>query len=138
MQYPRAFEMMDKGNRTEYFLIFATHHIDGLKAIKRAMWTVDPSGSFQFSDATVSSQLALFSPEPDFHQLKGLIIEQFSGREVTVEEVELFVVTETPFMESHFKRQILAPMEKSDQLEVAETPRKKRYTYPPGTMIRFP
>ena len=138
MDYVRAFEMMDKGNRTEYFLIFATHHIDGLKAMKRAMWTVDPSGSFQFSDATVSSQLALFSPEPDFDQLKRLIVQRFSGHDVPVEQIELFVVTETPFMENHFKRQILKPMEKNDEFTVVDTPRKKRYTYPPGTVIRFP
>ena len=137
MDYVRAFEMIDRGNHTEYFLIFATHHIDGLKAMKRAMWTVDPSGSFQFSDATVSSQLALFSPEPDFDQLKRLMVPQFSGREVAVEEIELFVVRDTPFMESHFRRQILAPMEKAGQLEVVETPRKKRYTYPSGTVVRF-
>lgn len=138
MEYRRAFEMMDRGNRTEYFLIFATHHTDGLKAMKRAMWKVDASGLFRFSDATVSTQLALFSPEPDFDHLKRLIVGQFSGRAATVEEIELFVVTETPFMESHFKRQILVPMEKASGLDVVETPRKKRFTYPPGTAIRFP
>ena len=137
MQYLRAFEMMDKGNRTEYFLIFATHHIDGLKAMKRAMWTVDPSGSYQFSDATVSTQLALFLPEPDFDQLKRLIVQQFSDREVTVEEIERFVVIDTHFMESHFRRQILAPMEKAGELSVVESPREKRFFYPPGTVITF-
>ena len=138
MEYPRAFEMIDRGNRTEYFLIFATHHVDGLKAMKRAMWVVDPSGAFQFSDATVSNQLALFSPEPDFDQLKRLILDRFSGRVAAVEQIELFVVTETPFMESHFKKQILVPMEKSGLLDVVESPRKKRCTYPAGTVIRFP
>src|SRR5205809_443781 len=64
MQYARSFEMLDSGNRTEYFLIFATHSIEGLKAVKAAMWKVDPTGQFQFSDATVSSQLTLFAPEP--------------------------------------------------------------------------
>ena len=39
-------------------LVFATHNIEGLKAIKEAMWMVDPSGDYVFSDATVlQSQL---------------------------------------------------------------------------------
>ncbi len=137
MRYVRAFQMMDKGNRTEYFLIFATHHIEGLKAMKAAMWSVDPAGSFQFSDATVSDQLTLFSPQPDFDLLKRLIVQQFAGREVTIGQLERFVVVDTAFRETHFKRQILIPMEKNNELSVVKSPRKKPYAYPPGTVIRF-
>ena len=138
MEYVRAFEMIDKGNRTEYFLIFATHSIEGLKAMKEAMWKIDPSGSFEFSDASVSSQLALFKPEPDFDLLKRLIVDKFSGRTVDVGEIEAFVVIETAFRETHYKRRILVPMEEAGEFEVVESPRKRPYAYPPGTVIRFP
>ncbi len=136
MQYVREFEMVDKGNRTEYFLVFATNHIEGLKAMKAAMWTVDPTGSYAFSDATNPDQLTLFTPEPDYDQLKRLIVSRFRGTDARVEDVETFVVVETAFRETHYNRHILVPMEKAGDL-VVQTPRKMARTYPPGTIIRF-
>ncbi|TMB69882.1 MAG: three-Cys-motif partner protein TcmP, partial [Chloroflexi bacterium] len=118
MQYARGFEMLDTGNRTEYFLIFATHSIEGLKAMKAAMWKVDPTGRFEFSDATVSSQLTLFAPEPSYQQLRELLVGRFAGRSVSISAIEEFVVVETAFRETHYKRQILAPMERAGQLTV--------------------
>jgi three-Cys-motif partner protein len=137
LKYTRTFEMLDEGNRTEYFLVFASHSIEGLKAMKDAMWKVDPEGGVQFSDATVSSQLTLISPEPNYFQLKQQIIGNFAGQQVTIEDVERFVVVDTAFRETHFRRQILIPMEKSRELEIVASPRKKAFTYPPGTLIKF-
>jgi three-Cys-motif partner protein len=96
MTYSRSFLMLDSGNRPEYFLIFATHHIEGLKAMKRAMWHVAPSGSYQFSDATDPNQLTLLESAPDFGQLKQLVLSHFQrGVPVRVEDIELYVVTDT-------------------------------------------
>jgi three-Cys-motif partner protein len=39
-----SFELLDGGNATEYYLMFAGHHIEALRAIKAAMWAVDPEG----------------------------------------------------------------------------------------------
>jgi len=50
MAYTRTFVMRDEGNRIEYDLFFATHSIDGIKAMKDAMWKIDPSGFYAFSD----------------------------------------------------------------------------------------
>ena len=137
MEYQCTFGMKDKGNRLEYDLVFATHSIDGLKAIKEAMWRVDPSGSFSFSDATVSGQLTLFANEPDYDQLTKLILGKFNGTTVTVEEVESYVVVETAFRETHYKKQVLARLEKTGGLKVISPLRKRRYSYPAGTIIQF-
>lgn len=45
-----SFRMEDEGNRPIYDLFFATKHIDGLKKMKRAMWSVDAGGGRRFSD----------------------------------------------------------------------------------------
>jgi hypothetical protein len=138
MAYVRSFEMRDRGNRTEYFLVFGTKHIDGLKAMKRAMWAVDPSGWFQFSDATDRIQLTLFQEEPDREQLKTLILQRFRGsNEVRVEDIERFVVTETAFHDGHYNQAILKPMEQAGQLAVLRSPRRKGASYPAGTVITF-
>jgi three-Cys-motif partner protein len=137
MNYTRTFEMRDEGNRIEYDLVFATHNIEGLKAMKDAMWKIDPSGSYVFSDATDRGQLTMFGLEPDFAQLKLLVCTRFSGSSSSVEEIERFVVVETAFRETHFKKQILEAMEKAGELEIASSSRKRRFSYPPGTVVRF-
>lgn len=135
-RYVRSFEMRDRGNRTEYFLIFGTHHLEGLKAMKDAMWAVDPTGQYQFSDATDPNQLTLFQPEPAYEQLESMIRAQFRGKEVAIGVIEEFVVAETAFKDTHYKR-ILKRLEQSEELTVVRSPRKKRGTYPNGTVVRL-
>jgi hypothetical protein len=137
MTYTRSFLMMDSGNRPEYFLIFATKHIEGLKAMKRAMWGVAPAGNFQFSDATKTDQLTLFAAEPDFSQLEAQIRSHIPPMTPTsINDIETFVWTETAFLDSHLRKPILIPAEREGRLEVL-TPRKRRLTYPDGTIFRF-
>jgi hypothetical protein len=138
LTYVRAFEMIDDGSRTEYFLIFGTHSLDGLRAMKAAMWKADPSGKYQFSDASATGQLTLIAPKPDFDELKKLIVSRFQGSDFTMPQLEEFVLVDTPFRESHYKREILKPMEKAKELEVIKSPRKMKFTYPDGTIIRLP
>jgi len=140
IEYVRSFEMIDRGNRTEYFLFFGTNHYEGLRQMKQAMWRVDRTGQFRFSDATNNpNQPYLLAPEPDFDQLKHRIVEHFLGREeVDVQEIERFVVIQTEFCDTHFKTKILAPMERTGEIAVdAAPPRRRKCTYPNRTKIRF-
>ena len=132
------FEMFDSGNRTEYFLIFGTHHPKGLEAMKRAMWKVDGAGRFQFRDATNPNQKTLFAVEPDYPQLRQLVIERFSGGEHSIDAVESFVNEETAFLKTHLRKPVLVPLERAEEIVVVASSRKKARTYPPGTRIRFP
>jgi len=52
IKFVSSFKMINKINKTDYFLFFGTNHITGLKKMKEAMWKIDKSGLFQFSDAT--------------------------------------------------------------------------------------
>lgn len=131
------FEMFDSGNRTEYFLIFGTHHPKGLGAMKRAMWKVDGAGRFQFRDATDPNQKTLFAVEPDYAQLRQLVLNEFSGGEHLISELERFVLEDTAFLPTHLRRPILVPLEREGLIKVT-TPRKKARTFPDGTRIRFP
>ncbi|MGB9721428.1 MAG: hypothetical protein ACPL28_08135, partial [bacterium] len=109
-----SFKMINKVNKTDYFLFFGTNNITGLKKMKEAMWKVDKSGLFQFSDVTYNSnQPMLFEPEPNYKQLKEILLNEFKGKSVSITELENFVLTQTSFRETHYKKQILAPMEKA-------------------------
>ena len=45
--------------------------------MKDAMWAVDPSGTYQFSDFTDRQLLLLFQPEPDYSLLKCMLLAHF-------------------------------------------------------------
>jgi three-Cys-motif partner protein len=138
-KYVRAFLMVNISNIPDYFLFFATNSLDGLEAMKRAMWKVDPTGEFQFSDFTdARKQPPLFTAEPDFDWLREIITDKFNRLEIAVELLSEWVVAETPFLSTHIKRQVLIPMEKEGALTVVRAkPGRKPYTYPDGTILKF-
>lgn len=139
-RYVHAFEMRNADNRVDYFLFFATNNALGLKKMKEAMWKVDASGGYRFSDATDPSQIVLFTAEPDGLDLERRIRAHFGDREVPVDDLEEFVVTETPYRETHFKKQVLKRLELDSppQLEIVEAPEgRRRGQYPSGTVVRF-
>jgi hypothetical protein len=132
--------MLNQGNRTDYFLFFGTHNLLGLEKMKEAMWQVDPLGTFHFSDFTDANRtMNLFSAEPDFERLKRMLIGQFRRTDISIENLTNFVLSETPFLRTHFKTQILKPMELRGELSVAQAKEGRRQgTFPDGTVIRFP
>ena len=55
--YVRYFEMADDSSSPIYHLFFAGNHRLGHVKMKEAMWRVNPSGAFRYSDATDPGQL---------------------------------------------------------------------------------
>lgn len=131
--------MQNDSGVTDYFLFYATKNVRGLQKMKEAMWKVDSTGEFKFSDATDPSQLVMFS-EPSFEILARQIRSRFAGSEVTIKEIEDFVLTETAFRETHYKK-LLAEFEKSDPpvLTVVDSKNgRRRATYgDPSMRVRF-
>lgn len=132
----RSFELKDlERGRTAYYLMFGTRHHIGLKVMKDAMWALDPVAGRRF-EGFAGDQAVLFTAEPNFVPLRDAILSEFVGRTVSVDAIERFVIEETDYKTSHFKREVLKPLEQEGVL-VCESPRKKRWTYPSGTMLRF-
>lgn len=142
-KYVRTFQMIDRGNQTEYFLCFATNNDVGLSKMKQAMWKADPGEGRFFSDRTVTGQTTLFQSTPDISLLRQLLQNRFRGSGwVDIDVIKQFVLMDTPFSEaSHLKRQTLQPMEAADpQLIEVQRPTgspNRRGTYPLHTLIRF-
>lgn len=129
-KYVRSFEMRNDTDVTDYFLFYATNNPLGLRKMKEAMWKVNEAGEFTFTDATDPNQLILFEPEPNFAALKAQILDRYSGRTATIGEIKSFVLVETAFRETHFKGQILRPLENEGAVEVLNArPNRKRGTY---------
>ncbi|MGH8545555.1 MAG: three-Cys-motif partner protein TcmP, partial [Gammaproteobacteria bacterium] len=131
LPYHRRFEMLGERRRSIYTLIFGSRNEQGVRKMKEAMWKAHPGGGCRFSDATDPDQLVVFTDEPDFDQLRRLVVERFGGREVSIEEVLRYVNLETGFRDDgHVKKPVLAPLEREGLLEVTSSSRKKRFSYP--------
>jgi hypothetical protein len=109
--------------------------------MKEAMWKVDESVEFTFSDATDPNQMVLFSKSPRFDELEKQITARFTGRETSVGEIEEFVLAETAYRETHYKRQVLKGLEeaKPPRMEIVTAPpNRRRGTFgDPSMRVRF-
>jgi hypothetical protein len=133
--YTQAFEMIDSRGRTAYYLVYGTRSIEGVKAMKYAMWKVDPSGGVSFSDRVAGQEVFFTEENLIVEPLRRAILDKFRGTTVQVGVVERFVLSETPYRETHYKRQVLKPLQDEGLLSV---PNQKAYgTYPPGTALIF-
>jgi three-Cys-motif partner protein len=120
-RYVRSFEMRNDRDVTDYYLFYGTNNLLGVQKMKAAMWKVDESGEFTFSDTTDPNQMILFAKRPRFDLLQKQLLEHFKGREVTVGDIEEFILADTAFRETHFKQQILRSLELGDPPGLAVT-----------------
>jgi hypothetical protein len=133
-RFVRSFEMRNARGLVDYFLFFATKSSKGLAKMKEAMWKVDTEGGLSFSDATNPNQTTLFAKEPDRALLRRLIVERFRASRVAVNEIERFVIEETPFLASHYKK-VLKELEAEDRLTVPHPrPGRKQGTFAAPSM----
>ena len=137
--YVHSFEMLNQGNSTDYFLFFATNNLKGLEKMKEAMWKVDDTGSFQFSDHyDARGLMSLFSAQPNIAPLRDAILKTFAGRQISIEKLQDWVIAETEFLPKHLKRPVLAPMEDAGELSVVSpAPKRRRGTFSDGTILKF-
>lgn len=124
-KFVRSFAMRNARNRMDYFLFFATNNELGLRKMKEAMWKVDESGTYSFSDATDPNQSVLFAAEPDRSVLTRIIADEFAGKEATPDDIETFVVRRTAFNDSHYKK-VLAGLEAEGKIAPVDPPSKRR------------
>lgn len=134
--------MVNEGARTEYFLVFATASCDGLSKMKNAMWRIDPDRGSMFSDTAHSSPTMLMRLDRG-SGLRHALLKRFARNgPVRIEEIERYVLEETPYSETmHLKKQNLSRLESEVPARIRVTrptgKRKRAGEYPPGTLIEF-
>lgn len=123
--------MCDRNNTLTHWLFFCTNNIRGLEEMKKAMWSVDDSGCFQFSDKDDPRQFQLFENYSENH-LALAIRQTFRGQTVSVKQVKEFVLTETP---AYLHRPGLKLLEGENFLVPIDPPGKRRKgTFPDDEM----
>lgn len=135
-RYALDFEMIDMRGKNVYSLIFGTRHVRGLAAMKDAMWEVDPSGGFRFSDRH-HGETTLFDEHLDTGPLLAAMLARFAGEDVRVDTtLHEWVLAETIYGPSHYKKQVLKPLQEAGLLD-AIAGQARRGTFPDGTIVRF-
>ena len=131
-RYVWNFAMCDENNKLLYWLFFCTNNLRGLEEMKRAMWRVDQTGGFRFSDSDNPCQLSIFQNCTE-ELLADELRSRLAGQILTVEKVKEFVLTETPAY--NFKK-ALKILEDSYCLEVISAPHKRRKgTFPDDDIV---
>ncbi len=138
------FRMLSASESIIYELFFATNSPLGFLKMKEAMWKADPSGGFTFSVGADPDQQTLLGPNPETGFAPALH-SQFTGRRVLWDEVEAFAEIHPTYLPTH-ARGALKLME-SDGLggryrvvveeKKQDGSRRRRGTFPRGTVIRF-
>ncbi|HEX5272136.1 MAG TPA: three-Cys-motif partner protein TcmP [Gemmataceae bacterium] len=94
--YVVSFSMFDKDSQPLYWLIFSTNNLRGLEEMKRAMWSVDDTGEFRFSDEDGPDQLFLFRDRYGETWLAQELAAKLAGKTMTAAAVKEYVLVETP------------------------------------------
>jgi three-Cys-motif partner protein len=129
------FEMINKQGHPVYSLFFGTRSKDGLRCMKDAMWKVDPVGGIRFSDRLAGVPV-LFQPEPDYGPLRTALRRRFGGVDARIEDIEDYVLCETPYRLGGLKRDVLRPMQVADHL-IDGIAQRRPGQFPNGTVIRI-
>ncbi len=113
--------MRDSNHRVIYWLFFCTNNIRGLEEMKRAMWDVDRSGGFEFSDKFVSDRSSMF--EYGDGDLAKDLVADLKGRTLTVRDVGEYALANTP---AYKYLEALGLMERERQLRPVSPPAGRR------------
>ncbi len=116
--YP--FTMRGHDGQISYWLFFCTNNIRGLEEMKEAMWAVDATGSFSFSDkGHETTQMFAYSDD----DLRRDLTDSLNGKELTVSQLHEHVLTKTP---AYQWKQVAAAMERDGLIEAVEPPNGRR------------
>ena len=136
---------VDPLRRNDYYLMFGSDSLHGLREMKRAQWKVDPVGgrAYQQSAARAIGQGELFAAEelgelPREETLPVLLREHFGTEPFSIEAAELFTLTQTRFLDDkHLRQWALRPLQAAGQLRVVTSTRRREQDFPEKTVMRF-
>jgi three-Cys-motif partner protein len=118
-KYVVSFLMYDMTGIPLYWLLFCTNNLRGLEEMKRAMWAVDKTGEFRFSDRDDPSQLQLLEKAYSEDWLVETLSRDLMRKTMTAYEVKEYVLTKTP---CYLFKGALAALEREERIKILKSP----------------
>jgi three-Cys-motif partner protein len=126
-KYVWSFAMADANSQLLCWLFFCTNVLKGLEEMKGAMFKVDETGGFYFSDEHGLNQLSLlttYGPE----RLEADMRKKLAGRTMSILAIMEWVLTETP---ARLFKTSLGNLERQEIAKpINPPPRRRPCTYP--------
>ena len=131
------------GNRTSHHLIFVSKHVKGYEIMKEIMAKESSEQmqgvpSFEYNPATLQQPL-LFELTRPLDELESMLLDQFSGRSMTMKEVYDQHHVGKPYISKNYKT-ALGNLESQGKITVHLTAGKKRRkgTFADDLRVTFP
>jgi three-Cys-motif partner protein len=123
VKHVKEFLMFDANGAPLYWLVFCTNNLRGLEEMKKAMWKVDATGEFRFSDRDNPDQLDLLGNVYSQEWLAKTLRTHLAGRTMSVLDVKEYVLDETACVQ--FKPALKQLEEEEAIMTVASGKRRK-------------
>ncbi len=133
----------ENGNRTSHHLIFVSQHIKGYETMKEIMAKessdqVQGVPSFEYNPATFQQPL-LFELTRPLEQLESMILNMFSGRTMTMQEIYDEHHVDKPFIKKNYKTALIN-LENQGRITVSipTGKRRRKGTFADDLIVTFP
>lgn len=141
-EYVLPFRFKNEKGRTSHHLIFVSKHFKGydiMKGIMARESSAAPQGvpSFEY-DPTGSDELSLFEPRRPLDELKGCLLRDFAGRELSMLQIYEEDSAGKPFIKKNYKQ---ALMDLEEQGKIAARPSadgRKKGSFADHVLAWFP
>jgi hypothetical protein len=131
--------MINQQSQTQYHLVFATRNPIGMRAMKSAAWTVDPRGTFSFSDRANPLQSEIFvdiNDEQFSRDLAERLVDSYIGQTIAKSRIEEEVDWDRRYMQRHLTR-ALKSLLADGKIQVLGQPGKQVRGFPSDSQIHF-
>ncbi len=141
--YVLPFRFLDeKGSRTSHHLIFATKSIKGYEIMKEIMAgesskTEQGVASFEYNASDIRFPL-LFELARPLDDLVEMLVNDFSGRSLTMHQVYELHHVGRPYIEKNYKQALLT-LEEQGRIETNPSANiRRKNTFGPNVVVKFP
>ncbi len=128
------------GRRTSHHLILVTKHFKGYEVMKEIMAKASSSeeqgvASFTYNPADKNAHPLLFELNRPLDDLRDLLLADFQGKEIVMDELYKTHSVDRPFIRANYKT-VLAAMEADGAISVAN--RKSKRGFADDLRVQFP
>ena len=127
-----------EGNAYKYTIFHASRHERACERMKQAIWTLDPSGRFQFRGRGDVDQLSLFGPRPWSEALCRELLERIPPPPewTTVAELETYLRSDRTRFHPGQLKTALNDLERDGQIVADPLTRRRRGEFPSRTRVQ--